>query len=144
MIRKTARIISPKSPFYVWKTETDGYCAFVNENFTNDYSINISMDGSKELIPLKCADFVVIGYTKYIYNYTKTRFKWKLRQQKFIECVKRRDFPYIFPLLEYTRTMLDKEFAQLPEEIRMNTVSSTRDYNYGGKVFIPPVNYEVD
>lgn len=140
MIRKTARLLSPKSPFYVFKTDTYDYEARIAGQFLGDYEIII--DDDEDFIPIQHADYIVIGYAKYIYPYKDEKYKYKSLQQQFIEHCRIIQLPYLFPLASYTRDELDEEFMNLPEEVRMNTVSSTRDYDYGGKVFIPPEDYD--
>jgi len=139
MIRKTARLISPDSPFYVYETNTVGFRAMIPDLVPPDlmdYEVCIDdPDGKgKRMRLLDHADYVIIGYTKWLYTKTKPLLKVKLVQQKFIKACKKFNMPFIFPLANYTRKQTDDEFNQLPLEIRKNAISTTRYYEGDWKI----------
>lgn len=132
MIRKTARLISPDSPFYVFETKTVGYRA--RADYPPDVCYEVCIDDpdgkGKRLNPLDHADYVIIGYTKWLYPKRKGRMRpIKKHQNTFINGCKKFGSPFIFPLADYTRNQIDEEFKKLPLEIRKNAVSTTRYYD---------------
>jgi len=139
MIRKTARLLSPKSPYYVFYTNTYSYEAWHEWGDLSRYEIRRN-DGKKSVYfnPIKHGDYVIIGYMRHVYSYNNNRREFNCTGKKFIDFSKKFNPSFIFPLADYHRWEADEEFKTLPLNIRMNTVSSTRDYDYGGGVFVKP------
>jgi len=122
MIRKTAKLLSPESPYYVWKVKTSGYHAFFSPN--GEYHVKMNDKGPVvTLMPKDYGDIVVIGYSGYDSN--DGRYKLP-NQYAFIKECKKRGSPFMFPLAGMRRRQVLEMFNKLPEEIRKNTVSSTR------------------
>ena len=136
MIRKTARLLSPNSPFYVFNTKTKDYEAVSPVNDLARYSVRINR--RKEFFPLEHGDYVVIGYTGWVYRYDKNMrsCRGRGRQIDLIRLSEKHSLPFIFPLAHHTRKQIDEEFGKLPQIIKENTVSSTRHYDFGGGVFV--------
>lgn len=122
MIRKTARMISPESPFYVFITKTMNYKALWSKN--GEYHVLLNDKGPKISMLLKdYGDIIVIGYTGYAPNDGRRRLS---TQKLTIEQTKEYGFPYVFPLANMRSSEIYKLWKSLPREIRNNTVSSTR------------------
>lgn len=122
MIRKTAKLLSPESPYYVWKTKTSGYHAFFAKN--GEYHVKMNDRGKVvTFMPEVVGDIIVIGYTGYDSN--DSRYKLP-NQAFFIETCKRHNHRFMFPLAGMRRRKVLEMFNKLPEEVRKNTVSSTR------------------
>jgi len=131
MIRKTARALSPKSPFYVFKTNTDNF----GHGLWDNHKYYVEMTNHFRIFPIWHGDFIVTGVMKHIYEYGEgnqgyNRNRWIIKKCEIY------NLPYLFPLADYTREQTDQEFQQLPLNIRQNTVSTTRNYNYGGGIFV--------
>ena len=121
MIRKTAKILSPESPFYVFKTKTNDFNAYWARG---EYGVWLT-DKRAEivLIPQYYGDIVVIGYT----GYDSNDGRCKLPTQKLsIEETKIYGFPFMFPMAGIRKSQINQLFDELPRMIRENTVSSTR------------------
>jgi len=134
MVKKTARLISPDSPLYVYETKTVGFRAVTPDLMNYEVCLEDPDGEGKTMKPLDHANYVVIGYTKYVYTKIRPLLKAKMIQQRFIKSCKEFNLPFIFPLADYTRKQTDKEFSQLPLEIRENTVSTTRYYEGDWKI----------
>jgi len=139
MIRATARLLSPKSPFYVFRTSTENFEHGWNDVYYK-YWVLISefFNNYLTIYPIDYADYVVTGIMKHIYVCAENHqmYNGSGNNKEIIERLRIYNFPYIFPLANYTRKQADQEFQQLPLNIRQNTVSTTRNYNYGGGIFV--------
>lgn len=142
MIKRSARLLSPESPLYVFKTETDDYEATHDWGDLSNYEIYMRKGKKCEyFVPLDYGDFVIIGYMRQVYSIglgIDSRREFDCVARKFIDFAKKFNTPFIFPLADYHRWEVDEEFKALPLNIRENTVSSTRDYDFGGGVFVKP------
>ena len=140
MIRKSAKILSPESPYYVFETKTIGFDAFWNEGTSNRmYGINIGKDGFDKtaIFPLEYCDVLVIGYHRYSGRFSK---KLKQRivpkgQKRIIDWVKEHHLPFMFPLEKYRPTQIDREFERLPMKLKKLAISTTRGWFKG--TFVP-------
>lgn len=120
MIRKTARLLSPESPFYVWETKTRNYTASWGKN--GEYHVFLTKN-NVTLMPQNMADIIVMGYTGWDSNDGRRKLR---NQTMLLKQSRERGFPFMFPLADMRKTQVNQLFNQLPIEIRMNTVSSTR------------------
>jgi len=133
MIRKTARLLSPESPFYVFETKTENYKALWGRG---EYHVFLDNNG-RTLRPLDYGDKVVIGYTGYDSNDGRRRLQTQVLTIKESEFY---DYPYVFPLANMRKSQILQMFMDLPKEVRVNTVSSTRFKDKGEwtVVFVKP------
>ena len=126
MIKKTAKSISPNSPYHIIETKTVDYQAVgAEEPYAYEVLIDDNDDFSKSVFPAMLGDIIVIGYHKGDECPT---------QIVFINYCEKHKTPYVFPLANLTRKQIYDAFMQLPEKIRKNTVSTTRCYD--GLVFV--------
>jgi hypothetical protein len=127
-VRKLARLISPKSPYYIFQMKR------FRPSFLYDYPYyEIPISDDESLCPLHYGDEVIIGYSRWIYYiFPNHRFHRGATQQLFIDYVRLLDLPFRFPLADMRRTQLDAEFATLPHSLQALAVSDTRDYDFGG------------
>lgn len=126
-VRKLARMISPKSEYYVFQVhDFDATLEYKHPYY------GIPIDNGC-IYPLLYGDEVIIGYSKWIYHtYADHRPHKGFAQQDFINLVKVYNLPFTFPLADLRRTQLDEMFSQLPQEQKDLVVSDTRNYNFGG------------
>lgn len=140
MIRKTAKLLSPESPFYVLKTKTSGYHAFWSGN--GEYHVRMNDKGPTcTFMPKVYGDIVVIGYTGWDSNDARCKLP---TQSLVIKETKIRDFPFMFPLADIRNQKILEMFNDLPEEIRKNVVSSTRFKDKGDwTLVLSPKNHNI-
>lgn len=135
MAKKIAKILSPKSPLYIFKPFTINYNAIFDEH--NRYVILMNeLHHEKVFNPLDIADKIYIGYFAKAGKYPKECEDVKLYpcgQERCIELIKKYQLPIEFPLENMRLSQLDKMFNELPDNIKNLVVSSTRKYHYGGK-----------
>jgi hypothetical protein len=130
MIKKTVKILSPNSPYYVFPINESGYHA-VYDSF-GKYFIHLGQDKKGMFVPSKLFDIVVLGYTHLCYSEQCKKHGIRMSQSDFIDIVKKYNLPFKFPIANLTRIQTDKEFNKLPKEVKINTVSTTRNYDFGG------------
>lgn len=121
MIRKTAKLLSPESPYYVWKIKTSGYHVFWAEN--GEYHVKMNDRGPICTFMPQVYGIVVIGYTGYDSNDGRRKLR---TQSAFIKLCERCNYPFVFPLANVQKSQINQLFEELPKVIRENTVSSTR------------------
>lgn len=142
MIRKSAKLLSPNSPFYVFETETEGFVALYGMRKRKAYYV-IRIQGEKEFNPFECADKIVVGYHRYRGRFHKNCFQLVPQGQKeFIEWAKRHKLRLMFPLEDYTPAKIEKEFGKLPLSVRRLAISTTRGYFKG--VFLPTEKRDIE
>lgn len=139
MIRKSARTISPKSPFYVFKPDTIGFDAFWNHRKDHEmYGINMG-NGKKPFYPLNYCDVLLVGYHRYTAKFRKRAVRITPKGQKeIIDWVNKHriKFHLKFPLENYHVWEIDREFKRFPRKLRKLAISTTRGYFKEG-AFVP-------
>jgi hypothetical protein len=139
MIRKSAKILSPKSPFYVFETKTIGFDAFWSRNASKTmFGINVGKNGLDKIAfcPFQYADILVVGYHKYRGRFRKNAVRIIPQGQKdFIIWCKKCRLPFMFPLERYRPTQIDREFERLPMKLKKLAISTTRGWFKG--IFLP-------
>jgi hypothetical protein len=142
MIRKSAKLLSPNSPFYVFETETEGFVATYGMRKRKAYYV-IHIQKEKEFNPFECADKIVVGYHRYRGRHHKHGFQiFPEGQKEFIEWAKCHKLRLMFPLEDYTPAKIEKEFRKLPLIIRRLAISTTRGYFKG--VFLPTEKKDIE
>lgn len=133
-IKFIAKTLSPKSPLYVYKPRTIDYhaCFVFRSVDKKSYFIHMDEYGNDYFYPLRFVDKLVLGYVGRESIGRRAKGELGLAQPEFITKATNYKMPFIFPLGNKTTRDVDKIFKELPEEIRKNTVSSTRAYKFGG------------
>lgn len=129
-IRKNAQVISPESPYYVFRPHTIDYLACKSEKYV--YGIHMDEIAKKRFYPIQYGDVVVIGYLKKYGRGKRIHGDRGVPQREFIRKCERYGWPFLFPLSKLTAREIMNKFYSLPEDIQKNTVSTTRHYNFGG------------
>jgi hypothetical protein len=126
--RKIARILSPQSPYYIFRPRVIDYNAFIGKD-TKKYAVHFDEINEEYFYPIDYADFVVLGYFGRTNKGRRYKNDGGLDQKKIIKFFKTYQLPYIFPLKNYTNRQAYLEFRKLPKQIQELTVSTTRWYN---------------
>jgi hypothetical protein len=134
MIRKSAKLLSPKSPFYVFETGTIGFQARYGGKKRGRYTYTVKV-GKKDFNPLEYADKIVVGYHKYAGRFRKGVHIVPQGQKEFIGWVKKHRLRITFPLENYTPYKIDREFEKFPVKLQKLAISTTRGWFKG--TFLP-------
>lgn len=119
MIRRTAKLLSPKSPLYIFETKTDDYLASYSTN--GEYHVHLNKRGTTMMMQ-KYGDVIIVGYTGYDSMDGRRKLRTHFHGSGFLK----RQF--LFPLLGKRKSKISNLFKQLSDEVRQNTVSSTKFY----------------
>lgn len=128
-IKRNAKNISPKSPYYVYNAYTKNYFAFYAPTkcliHGHPMVYYVTLIGRHVLIPQQMANKIVLGYSKKDgIGDSVSRFLKACKQYKIND--------FILPLAEKLHEDCMNEWLKFSEQIRKNTVSSTRNWDYGG------------
>lgn len=122
-IKKTAKLLSPESPLYVW--EVPYYQVSCND--FGDLFVHL---GDKNYVePSCCVDKLAIGYfekdvmdNKYLHKgdnvWTGQAVKYLIKNSKIY-----------LPIQKLTKKQIEKKWKTLPKEVRINTLTSSRGKN---------------
>ena len=133
-IKRNARRISPKSQIYVFKPRTIDYCATWRSTCDRKdfYSIQMDEHNHEYFYPLELVDKLVIGYVDHNIRGKRKKGEIGLAQPMLMNYAVQYRYPLIFPLRGKTTRQVDEMFKALPIEVQKNTLSSTREYEFGG------------
>jgi hypothetical protein len=134
-IKRNAKRLSPKSPIYVYKPRTIDYLACWKKVATDKTIYFISLDeysDGKCFYPLKLVDKLVIGYVDHETKGRRAKGELGRAQPEFVKHCIQHKYPILFPLMNKSTRDVDKLFSKLSEDVKKDTVSSTRAYKFGG------------
>lgn len=135
-IRKIVRLLSPKSPYYTFRSWCKDYSAHMDESFPY-YAVRWRHHGKRKWFePLMYVDNVVLGYTRWLYWTHEDQRAYRGNQRVFIKNCEMNNLPFRFPVCKLKRPELDAMFMAMPVKIRQLVVSSTRHYDFGGGSFV--------
>jgi len=133
-IKRNARRISPNSQIYVFKPRTIDYCATWETRCDSKDFYSVSMDEycKHRFYPLELVNKLVIGYVDHEIRGKRRKGEIGLAQPMLMNYAVQYRYPLIFPLRGKTTRQVDEMFKALPIEVQKNTLSSTREYEFGG------------
>lgn len=133
-VKRNAKRISPDSEFYVFHPRTIDYLAGWSKGDRGAKSYFIHMDEHDErcFYPLRYVDKLVLGYVSRQPKGRRRNGELGLAQPKFIKHCVNHEFPMVFPLVGKSTREVDLIFKSLPKEVQEETLSSTRNYAFGG------------
>ena len=135
IVKRNAKRISPNSEFYVFKPRMIDYCGgySLHDRAEKSYFIHMhEQDSLPEFYPLRYGDKVVLGYVDKEPKGRRKKGELGLAQKEFVHHCVNHNFPFVFPLLNKTTREVDEIFKSLPVEVQKDTLSTTRDYHFGG------------
>jgi hypothetical protein len=134
-IKQNAKRLSPKSQIYVYKPRTIDYIAGW-QTIASDkkvYFVHLDEYSDGEFFyPLRLVDQLILGYVDHECKGRRANGELGRAQPQFIKHCIQHNYPIVFPLIGKTTREVDELFNKLPEDIKKNTVSSTRAYKFGG------------
>jgi len=134
-IKRNAKRLSPKSPIYVYKPRTIDYIASWQKVASDKkvYYVDLTEYPDGECFyPLRFVDRLVLGYVDHECRGKRAKGELGRAQPEFVKHCIQHKFPITFPLIGKSTREVDELFNQLPEEVKKDTVSSTRAYKFGG------------
>ena len=128
MIKETSRTLSPKSVLMIVETETKDYEASWNDDW---YAIKIKDD--EMFYPEQFAEVIFIGYFRDsgildTDSSVKKLGRVPYGQTSFINRALKKAQKFRFPLEYMTCKEIDALWKKLPENVRKNTLTSTRGW----------------
>ncbi len=134
LVRRNAKRISPESEFYVFSPRTIDYCACWQRRETAKRTYYIAMDeyGVNYFFPLNYCDVLVLGYVDRQPQGRKKGETGRAQPEVMKHCLIYHADAFLFPLMGKTTRDVDQIFDSLPEDARRDTLSTTRNYAFGG------------
>jgi hypothetical protein len=134
LVRRNAKRLSPNSEFYIFSPRTIDFLASWQSHATAKHAYFVHMDEyeANYIYPLRYCDRLAIGYVN---RECKGRRKGETgrAQPEFMkQCLIYHRDAFLFPLLGKTTREVDQIFNSLPEDVKRDTVSTTRNYAFGG------------
>jgi hypothetical protein len=121
-IKKTAKLLSPKSQLYIFDVKE--YKAFITGN--GDYGITLK-DGTI-FYPYKCVDKLIVGFFEKDIDKKHPIKKGNVGMKEAIRVLNKN--PKLeFPLRHLARTKIERIWKTLPLEVKKNTLTTSRKPN---------------
>jgi len=137
VVRQNAKRLSPNSEFYTFKPRTIDFIAgwMHRETAKKSYFVYMTEYEDKNTLfyPLQYCDKLVLGYVGKEPKGRRRKGELGLAQTKLIKQCRTYHYKNILlPLAEKTTREVDEIFKSLPEEVQKDTLSTTRNYAFGG------------
>jgi hypothetical protein len=122
-IRRAAKLVSPKSPYYVWGKAEDYKASYCFKRLSCKADYEVYFDSERKTVPVCFSDYV----DRLVLGYFKRDNKSMYRTIK--ECLPRFN-NLVFPLADYSVREIDSIWMKFPDEVKINTFSSSRTYSW--------------